>query len=309
MSNTNSDPPLERSTETITTNTGMSTADHISTTEMPNTDPVLPIDTPTETPNTTTTEIANTDSATQQDSPTETSTTPTEAPTAPTETPNITNPLQLDTPPESSLSKLLKDFSISLKPPRMYPLKVHFLTNPSRFPEREPKHIFPFLLLPAELRTAIYRHCPTFTLLQLTHTHPQLRSEINAHPDLIAASFGYFHVVPTSHPHCRRTALILARRSRWAEEGREDTNLNIMHITALSDRYERIAFLKVYRFWRPGVQMCFGCSRVVPVERKTGSVYKGPAFEDGKCTGSGYVGETGAKRHCWFGGPDDYRYW
>ncbi|RPA84449.1 hypothetical protein BJ508DRAFT_303906 [Ascobolus immersus RN42] len=49
----------------------------------------------------------------------------------------------------------------------------------------------PLLRLPVELRLIIYRSCSAFTLLQLSQSHPTLRTELNSIPDILTTSYGY----------------------------------------------------------------------------------------------------------------------
>ncbi|RPA78373.1 hypothetical protein BJ508DRAFT_329315 [Ascobolus immersus RN42] len=48
-----------------------------------------------------------------------------------------------------------------------------------------------FLTLPLEMRLEIYRQCPSFTLLQLYQTHPQIRAELHENPSIYNRSFGF----------------------------------------------------------------------------------------------------------------------
>ncbi|RPA78346.1 hypothetical protein BJ508DRAFT_329286 [Ascobolus immersus RN42] len=50
---------------------------------------------------------------------------------------------------------------------------------------------FDLLRLPTELRIEVYRHCTTFTLLNLSHTSRSLHAEINSCPQIITASKDY----------------------------------------------------------------------------------------------------------------------
>ncbi|RPA78370.1 hypothetical protein BJ508DRAFT_329312 [Ascobolus immersus RN42] len=62
-----------------------------------------------------------------------------------------------------------------------------------RQPPKVPKPANPlhFLRLPLEIRLCIFRLLPAYSLLQLSHSHPQLLGEVHAHPSIYKSAYGY----------------------------------------------------------------------------------------------------------------------
>ncbi|RPA78371.1 hypothetical protein BJ508DRAFT_329313 [Ascobolus immersus RN42] len=122
-------------------------------------------------------------------------------------------------------------------------------SNPTRNPSPVHQHVA-FFRLPLELRLDIYECCSAFTLLQLSHTHPYLRTEINNHPSIYKSAFGYLprmtapaaverYLHPIRHlgkPWKIRNASDLSYSSE------EHENFKISMIIAVADEKERYLF-------------------------------------------------------------------
>ncbi|RPA72198.1 hypothetical protein BJ508DRAFT_381682 [Ascobolus immersus RN42] len=123
-----------------------------------------------------------------------------------------------------------------------------------------PEPSSPFLRLPIELRLMIYAYTPAFTLLQLSHTSPQLRHEITSYPKIMASATG------------------IQRVTKIPEGAPIPMPFSILSISRLSGRRERklwestyipaqgIPDITKYAGERKTRHTCYICLRIMPVK-------------------------------------------
>ncbi|RPA82536.1 hypothetical protein BJ508DRAFT_305415 [Ascobolus immersus RN42] len=124
----------------------------------------------------------------------------------------------------------------------------------------------PFFRLPPELRLAIYRHLPAFTLLILTQTNRRLNLEINNNRGLYRHSYGYIdrpppppRPTPPTHP---------LRKPPPPAPYKSPAHLRVLTIHQI----DKIPFSECDLFLRlrplfPGFKTCFDCSLVTSSSR------------------------------------------
>ncbi|RPA78372.1 hypothetical protein BJ508DRAFT_329314 [Ascobolus immersus RN42] len=123
--------------------------------------------------------------------------------------------------------------------------------------------------LPPELRLDIYRQCSAFTLLQLSHSHPHFRTEINANPSVYKTAFGF---LPSRTLTPTLKLLLMPQREypkyQWRirnakKEGTEaGETLSLYMVERVQDLEERKMFLELYGGRHPGVKCCETCLRI-----------------------------------------------